>query len=199
MMFSLLLFLANDSVIFWIRPTHADRNRRTESNRFLGSIPRLYRRGHVSREFSQSVCRGPFYSQAPQFVLQLCRHDHGQLPVCGRFLAALDVRPSRECGRGWARLIGTSASDSVGLALVAIVVYQGSPQLPKGAAFDWQTIKQLGVWGVFAGPLKHDWFQTLMHIAVTSLWILPVIRAGWVAGGLSARLGPDPHEPVANI
>ena len=66
----------------------------------------------------------------------------------------------------------------VGLALVAIVVYQGSPQLPKGAAFDWQTIKQLGLWGVVAGPLKHDWFQTLMHIAVTSLWILPVIRAG---------------------
>ncbi len=27
-------------------------------------------------------------------------------------------------------------------------------------------------------PLKGSWFQTLMHIAVTSLWILPVIRSG---------------------
>ena len=28
----------------------------------------------------------------------------------------------------------------------------------------------------FDDPSKRDWFQTLMHIAVTSLWILPVIR-----------------------
>lgn len=39
-------------------------------------------------------------------------------------------------------------------------------------------MKQLGFWGAVWGPLKRDWFQTLMHIAVTSLWILPVIRAG---------------------
>jgi hypothetical protein len=66
----------------------------------------------------------------------------------------------------------------IGLALVAVVFYQGSPQLPKGAEFNWETMKQLGFWGAVWGPLKRDWFQTLMHIAVTSLWILPVIRAG---------------------
>ena len=65
----------------------------------------------------------------------------------------------------------------LGLALVAIVVYQGSPQLPQGAKFDWETIRNLGFWGAAWKPLKRDCFQTLMHIAVTSLWILPVIRA----------------------
>jgi hypothetical protein len=36
---------------------------------------------------------------------------------------------------------------------------------------------QLGVWEAIRGPLKSDFFQTLTHIAITSLWVLPVIRA----------------------
>ena len=36
------------------------------------------------------------------------------------------------------------------------------------------------VWQAIRVPLKRDWFQTLTHIAVTSLWILPVIRSGWI-------------------
>ena len=64
----------------------------------------------------------------------------------------------------------------IGLALVAIfITYQGSPDL-KGAPFTWDTMKNLGVWGAVHDSLKREWFQTLMHIAVTSLWILPVIR-----------------------
>ena len=62
-----------------------------------------------------------------------------------------------------------------GLALVAIFIsHQGSPNL-HDHPFDWDTMKHLG-WNAFHDPLKRDWFQTLMHIAVTSLWILPVIR-----------------------
>ena len=61
----------------------------------------------------------------------------------------------------------------LGLVLVALVVYTvGSP------ASSWNQLRELGLWGVIKEPLKRDWFQTLMHIAVTSLWILPVIRAG---------------------
>jgi predicted acyltransferase len=66
----------------------------------------------------------------------------------------------------------------VGLAIVAMIVYNARPHLPEGATFNWETIKTLGVWNLLHDPLKRDWFQTLMHIAVTSLWILPVIRAG---------------------
>jgi predicted acyltransferase len=65
-----------------------------------------------------------------------------------------------------------------GLALVAIFIsYPAEPSWPKGAPHNWETLKELGVWGaLWPGAIKHTWFQTLLHIAVTSLWILPVIR-----------------------
>ncbi|MGE3314292.1 MAG: hypothetical protein AB7O26_04175 [Planctomycetaceae bacterium] len=60
----------------------------------------------------------------------------------------------------------------LGLALVAIVVYGSG-----NAARTWSELTEKGI-GALYDPIKSDWFQTLMHIAVTSLWILPVIRAG---------------------
>jgi predicted acyltransferase len=68
----------------------------------------------------------------------------------------------------------------IGLALVAIFIsYQAHPPWPKDVPKDWETLKQIGAWGaVWPHAIKNTWFQTLMHIAVTSLWILPVIRLG---------------------
>jgi len=60
----------------------------------------------------------------------------------------------------------------LGLVLIALVIYTVSP-----VAQSWDQLRDMGVWHVIRYPLKRDWFQTLMHIAVTSLWILPVIRA----------------------
>ena len=60
----------------------------------------------------------------------------------------------------------------LGLMLVAIVIYKAPT-----AAKTWHELVERGAWDVFKGSFK-DWFQTLMHIAVTSLWILPVIRSG---------------------
>jgi len=60
----------------------------------------------------------------------------------------------------------------LGLVLVALVVYTVSP-----VAHSWEQLREMGLWHVIRNPLSRDWFQTLMHIAVTSLWILPVIRA----------------------
>lgn len=60
----------------------------------------------------------------------------------------------------------------LGLVLVALVVYTvGRP------ADTWSELTNMGFWDVIAEPLKRTWFQTLMHIAATSLWIVPVIRA----------------------
>lgn len=70
----------------------------------------------------------------------------------------------------------------LGLLLVSFLVYHAS--VP---AKTWDEFVELGWWGVVATPLKREWFQTLTHIAVTSLWILPVvplrssIRWGWLA------------------
>jgi predicted acyltransferase len=59
-----------------------------------------------------------------------------------------------------------------GLALVAILFYTylDGEHIWSGLAGDrfWTTLQE---------SLKRTWFQTLMHIAVTALWILPVIRA----------------------
>ena len=70
----------------------------------------------------------------------------------------------------------------LGLLLVSFLVYHAS--VP---AKTWDEFIELGWWGVVSTPLKREWFQTLTHIAVTSLWILPVapfrssIRWGWLA------------------
>lgn len=66
---------------------------------------------------------------------------------------------------------------SLALAVIAILWYGGSPFLPQGVTFEWESFKTLGVWGAIWKQLKVDWFQTLLHIAVASVWVLPVIRA----------------------
>ena len=61
----------------------------------------------------------------------------------------------------------------LGLVLISFVVYAAPT-----AAETWDKLVDVGVWGAIKSPLKGRWFQTLMHIAATSLWITPVIRAG---------------------
>ncbi len=60
----------------------------------------------------------------------------------------------------------------LGLALVALVIYN-APQ----AANTWQQFLDKGPLTALWDSIRGTWFQTLMHIAVTSLWITPVIRA----------------------
>lgn len=60
----------------------------------------------------------------------------------------------------------------LGLMLVSVVIYNVSPP-----AATWSELVALGPSGILPELLKRNWFQTLMHIAVTSLWLLPVIAA----------------------
>jgi len=77
----------------------------------------------------------------------------------------------------------------LGLMLVSIVVYNVS-----APADTWEELVDLGVGGILPGLLKRQWFQTLMHIAVTSLWLLPVIgcatrvRVIWMAASAVAHV-----------
>lgn len=60
-----------------------------------------------------------------------------------------------------------------GLMLLAVVIYEAGDNFPT-----WKALSEAS-WGtIFETPLKRSWFQTLMHIAVTSLWVLPVISEG---------------------
>jgi hypothetical protein len=59
----------------------------------------------------------------------------------------------------------------LGLILLSVVIYAASRP-----AASWEQLTALGPLGMFGQALKREWFQTLMHIAATSLWILPFIR-----------------------
>jgi predicted acyltransferase len=75
--------------------------------------------------------------------------------------------------QGSAAAYGRMVRRLLGLVLISLVIYTVSA--PAGT---WQQLVEAGPWEVVYGPLKRNWFQTLMHIAVTSLWLLPVIQAG---------------------
>ena len=83
----------------------------------------------------------------------------------------------RNAAEGLASAYRHAVLRSLGLMLIAILWYGGRPQLPDGIRFEWESFRSIGVWGAIWKQLKVDWFQTLLHIAVTSVWILPVIRA----------------------
>lgn len=58
------------------------------------------------------------------------------------------------------------------LLLVAFVIHQ-----LDGRHTSWASLRSAGPWGVLATAFQRNFFQTLTHIAVTSLWIAPVIAA----------------------
>ena len=75
--------------------------------------------------------------------------------------------------QGLVAAYGRTVRRLLGLLLVSLVVYT-----VDAPAQTWSQLVDRGLWEAIRVPLKRDWFQTLTHIAVTSLWILPVIRAG---------------------
>ena len=60
----------------------------------------------------------------------------------------------------------------LGLILTGIIVYH-----LDGNYRQWEDMERLGVTGVLGDAFWRSPFQALVHIAVTSLWILPVITA----------------------
>lgn len=59
---------------------------------------------------------------------------------------------------------------ATGLILLGAVVYH-----LDGRYDSWSEMEKLGLWGVLGSSWKRSLFQTLTHIGVTSLWVLPVI------------------------
>ncbi|MBM3735827.1 MAG: DUF1624 domain-containing protein [Acidobacteria bacterium] len=60
----------------------------------------------------------------------------------------------------------------LGLILVGIVVHQ-----LDGRYNSWRDLQNLGVSGFLENSFRRNVFQALVHIGVTSLWVLPVIGA----------------------
>jgi predicted acyltransferase len=59
------------------------------------------------------------------------------------------------------------------LILLGFVIYH-----LDGGVKSWAELQKLGLHGFFAHAFQRELFQTLVHIAITSIWILPVIAAG---------------------
>jgi len=72
---------------------------------------------------------------------------------------------------------------ALGLLLIAFVVYG-----LDGAYDSWTTLRAKGWRTVLADAFQRNFFQTLAHIGVTSLWVMPVIarrpawRVAWAVG-----------------
>ncbi len=74
---------------------------------------------------------------------------------------------------GVARAVGAILKRALGLALIGFAVYHLDGEFKR-----WADIERLGAAGVLAGAFRREFFQTLVHIAITSVWILPVIALG---------------------
>ncbi|MCU0876349.1 MAG: heparan-alpha-glucosaminide N-acetyltransferase domain-containing protein [Pirellulaceae bacterium] len=61
-----------------------------------------------------------------------------------------------------------------GLLVIALFVHG-----LDGDFDSWQEVVELGPRGFVETAFQRSYFQTLTHIAVTTLWVLPVIAAGW--------------------
>lgn len=65
---------------------------------------------------------------------------------------------------------------SLGLILLGFVIYH-----LDGRAETWAELQAMGLRGFVTRAFQRNLFQTLVHIAVTTLWVLPVIAAGRAA------------------
>jgi predicted acyltransferase len=62
---------------------------------------------------------------------------------------------------------------ALALVLLGFVIYH-----LDGDVHSWSELKKLGISGFFARAFKRELCQTLVQIALTSIWVLPVIAAG---------------------
>jgi len=125
-------------------------------------------------------------------VPALLKHHHTWLSyadtIMPQFLFAVGVGYRLTFRRrveraGWWSAVGHAISRNLGLLLVAFFVHG----VGRGVA-SWAQLTGPEGTTALANGFKREFFQTLTHIAVTSLWVLPVIgfgvgpRAAWLVG-----------------
>jgi len=129
---------------------------------------------------------------------KILRHSHDYISyadtIMPQFLFAVGFAFRLSFGRrvmlqGTAAAYGRVVRRMLGLALISLVICTVGPR-----AASWRALTEMPLWDVFYEPFKRNWFQTLMHIAMTGLWLVPVIRAGaavrvaWMVGSAIAHL-----------
>lgn len=138
---------------------------------FLGGLavtPAILKHHNTYCSYADTVM--PQFLFAAGFALRL---------VMLRMLAA-GTTPAAMMRRGVRR--------SLGLLVFGLVLYQLDGDFKK-----WEDLVELGWGGFFQESFRRNAFQALVHIAVTSLWILPVIGRGWRTRILFAALSAGLH------
>ena len=74
---------------------------------------------------------------------------------------------------GFAPAAFAAIKRNLGLILLGFVLYH-----LDGRVQSWTELQKLGLHGFLAQAFRREIFQTLVHIAITSIWILPVIASG---------------------
>lgn len=134
------------------------------------------------------------YAACPQVWLH--KHDYCSYAdtIMPQFLFAVGFSLRLTTGRLWEAdskniAYGRIVRRLLGLVLIALIIYTIKPKWTN-----WAELTELGFWKALSEPLKRQWFQTLTHIAATSLWILPVIhrsiqvRMIWMAISAAAHV-----------
>lgn len=116
-------------------------------------VPSILRHSHDYNSYADTIMPQFLFAVGFAFRLTFGRRaqEHGLAAAYGRMIRRL-----------------------LGLVLVSAIVYA-----PGSLAESWSGLQELGIGKIAEKVLKREWFQTLMHIAATSLWLLPVIRAGF--------------------
>jgi predicted acyltransferase len=75
---------------------------------------------------------------------------------------------------------------NAGLILLGFVLYH-----LDGSVSSWEELRRLSASDFLAGAFRRELFQTLVHIALASIWVLPIIAAGWTwrVGFMAASAG----------
>jgi hypothetical protein len=83
----------------------------------------------------------------------------------------LTIRKRLASGRRWPAY-GHALTRCAGLILFGVVLYH-----LDGRAESWADLKRLGWQGFLTSAFQREPFQALVHIGLTSIWVLPVIAA----------------------
>jgi predicted acyltransferase len=133
------------------------------------AIPALFKHHHTYCSYADTIM--------PQFLLA----------VGFSFRLTFERRRQKD---GLAVAVRHALKRNLALLLIGLVVHH-----LDGVYRNWADLERLGPLGVLAACYKRSPFQTLTHIAVTSLWVLPVIgarpivRLAWLAGSATLFAG----------
>ena len=122
---------------------------------FLGGyafLPEVFKHKHTFFSYADAIMPQFFFAVGYAFRLTLLRTSQKE---------------------GASAAIRKGIMRCLGLMVVAFVVHGVS-----GGVKNYDELRQYDFWGFLHAAFKRGYFQTLTHIAVTSLWVLPVIALG---------------------